>query len=83
MRSFRPEVVLLDIGMPGMNGLEVARSIRALHATPRPFIVAVTGWGTHEDIQRSLEAGFDLHLVKPVEEEQLLEVLRERAQCRA
>jgi PAS domain S-box-containing protein len=83
MRSFRPEVVLLDIGMPGMTGHDVARHIRALGTTPRPFIVAITGWGTHEDVQRSLEAGFDLHLVKPVEEAQLLEVLRERIACGA
>jgi PAS domain S-box-containing protein len=73
--GFRPDVILLDIGMPGMNGLEVARRLRERNREPRPFIVAVTGWGKEEDESRSREAGFDLHLVKPVEEEKLLEVL--------
>ncbi|MDB5804406.1 MAG: domain S-box, partial [Betaproteobacteria bacterium] len=73
--SFRPEIVLLDIGMPGMNGLEVARRLRQRNRSPRPLIVAVTGWGKPEDRSRGQEAGFDLHLVKPVEEEALHEVL--------
>ena len=77
--AFRPEVVLLDIGMPGMNGLEVVRRLRERNRKPRPFIVAVTGWGQTDDEQRSIEAGFDLHLVKPLEEPALLEVLREHS----
>ncbi|HEV2007996.1 MAG TPA: response regulator, partial [Burkholderiales bacterium] len=83
LESFRPEVVLLDIGMPGMNGFEVAQRIRESEAKPRPFIVAVTGWGSAEDEQRSQEAGFDMHLVKPVDEDQVLGVLRSRTECRA
>ena len=47
--GFRPQVVLLDIGMPGMNGLEIARRLRERHRRPRPLIVAVTGWAKSED----------------------------------
>jgi PAS domain S-box-containing protein len=79
--GFRPDVILLDIGMPGMNGLEVARRLRERNGLPRPFIVAVTGWGKEEDESRSREAGFDLHLVKPVEEDKLLEVLGAQAEA--
>jgi len=75
--TYRPEVVLLDIGMPGMNGFEVARRLRA-QARPQPLIVAVTGWGKPDDQKRSREAGFDLHLVKPVEEAELRQVLAAR-----
>jgi CheY-like chemotaxis protein len=73
--GFRPQVVLLDIGMPGMNGLEIARRLRERARSPRPLIVAVTGWAKTEDEARSREAGFDLHLVKPVEEAALLQLL--------
>jgi PAS domain S-box-containing protein len=73
--GFRPHVVLLDIGMPGMNGLEIARHLRERAGSPRPLIVAVTGWAKSEDEARSREAGFDLHLVKPVEEAALLSLL--------
>jgi len=73
--EFHPEIVLLDLGMPGMSGLDVARRLRQRNTSPRPLIIAVTGWGQHNDETRSREAGFDLHLVKPVEEPKLLEVL--------
>jgi CheY-like chemotaxis protein len=62
-----PEVVLLDIGLPGLDGLEVARRIRARGGGHRPLLVAVTGLGRAEDRQRSAEAGFDHHLVKPID----------------
>jgi two-component system CheB/CheR fusion protein len=62
-----PQVVLLDIGMPGMNGYDVARKLRAEPETQGVVLVAMTGWGQEEDMQRSKEAGFDHHLVKPVE----------------
>ena len=65
--AYRPDVVLLDIGMPGMDGYEVARIIRAKHSEPRPAIVALTGWGQEDDRRRSHEAGFDHHLVKPAD----------------
>jgi hypothetical protein len=71
-QEFRPDVVLLDIGMPGMDGYEVARRLRTLRAgDPALRIVAVTGWGQELDRQQSREAGFDLHLVKPVDVAQL------------
>lgn len=73
--TLRPDVVLLDIGMPGMNGFEVARRMRERNRTPAPFIVAVTGWGKAEDEARSRQAGFDMHLVKPVLEAKLLDAL--------
>jgi len=73
--TFRPDFIFLDIGMPGMNGLEVARRIRERNPKPSPLIIAVTGWDKPEDRLRSQDAGFDMHLVKPVEETQLLEAL--------
>ncbi len=80
--GFRPEVVMLDIGMPGMTGYEVARRLRERRRSPEPLIVAVTGWGKAEDVQRGRDAGFDLHLVKPVESASLAKVF-ERALERA
>jgi PAS domain S-box-containing protein len=65
--SFRPDAMLLDIGMPGMNGYEVARKLRERPATANATIVALTGWGQEEDRRKSREFGFDHHLVKPVE----------------
>jgi CheY-like chemotaxis protein len=72
---FKPDVVLLDLGMPGMSGHEVARELSRRRSGPEPLIVAVTGWGKPEDRARAREAGIDVHLVKPVEEEELREVL--------
>jgi len=66
---FRPDLVLLDIGLPTLDGYAVARRIQSLALPPRPFIVAVTGHGMQEDKRRSGEAGFDLHLLKPVDPE--------------
>jgi PAS domain S-box-containing protein len=65
--SFRPDVVLLDIGMPGLDGYEVARRLRALKRGKPLRIVAITGWGQEADRMKSREAGFDVHLVKPVD----------------
>ena len=65
--EFRPDVVLLDIGMPGLDGYEVARRLRALKREQPLRIIAVTGWGQDDDRTRSREAGFDVHLVKPVD----------------
>jgi len=64
-RSFNPEVVLMDIGMPGVSGHEVARRIRAESWGRAMTLIALTGWGTDRDRQLSREAGFDHHLVKP------------------
>ena len=67
--SFRPVVVFLDIGMPGMNGHEVARRLLADPATASAKLVALTGWGTEDDILKSKMAGFHAHLTKPVDPE--------------
>jgi CheY-like chemotaxis protein len=63
--EFRPRVVFLDIGMPGKDGYQVAREMRALAATRESTLVALTGWGAQEDRARSRNAGFDHHLTKP------------------
>ena len=67
IRSFKPAVVLLDLGMPGMNGLEVARRMREDPSAHGITLVALTGWGQREDRRRTTEAGFDYHLVKPAD----------------
>ncbi len=66
---FRPDVILLDLGMPKLNGYDACRRIREHSWGQGMFIVALTGWGQEEDKTRSREAGFDHHLVKPVERE--------------
>jgi signal transduction histidine kinase len=73
--QLRPDVVLLDIGMPGMDGYEVARRIRANPANRHMQLIALTGWGQDEDRQRSAAAGFDHHLVKPADVDQLRQLL--------
>jgi two-component system, OmpR family, response regulator len=65
---FRPEVVVLDIGLPGMSGYELAQRLRGMPELDGIRLVAVTGYGQPEDYQRTREAGFDEHLVKPVEQ---------------
>lgn len=71
--SFAPEIVLLDIGLPGMSGYEVAQRIRATPAGRRLVLWAITGWGQEQDKRRAREAGFDDHFTKPVSSRQLLE----------
>jgi CheY-like chemotaxis protein len=66
-RLLRPDVVLCDLGLPGVPGLEVGRALRADPATAGARLIAVSGYGQEEDVRRSLEAGFDLHLAKPVD----------------
>jgi signal transduction histidine kinase/CheY-like chemotaxis protein len=66
-KDFKPELIFLDIGLPGMTGFEVARNLRALETTPRPRLIAVTGWGDAANISLAQEAGFDRHLTKPVD----------------
>ena len=75
---FRPDALILDIGMPGLDGYEVARRLRALKRERPLRIVAITGWGQEADRARSREAGFDVHLVKPVDAGLLVRVLEER-----
>jgi CheY-like chemotaxis protein len=71
----RPDAALVDIGLPGIDGYEVARRLRADPATRAIRLIAVTGYGLPEDQRRVMEAGFDQHLVKPVQIERLLEAL--------
>jgi PAS domain S-box-containing protein len=73
-----PDLIFLDLGMPEMDGVETARHLRALPGGNGIFLVALTGWGQEKDRQRTREAGFDAHLVKPVDNAALAEVL-ERA----
>ena len=76
--SFKPDLVLLDIGLPRMNGYEACRAIRKRTGGEGIVIAALTGWGQEEDHRRSREAGFDAHLVKPVEREALAALLSAR-----
>jgi CheY-like chemotaxis protein len=77
--SFRPEVVLLDIGMPRLNGYDTARALRQLFPERDVVLVALTGWGQPEDKRRSRLAGFDFHFVKPLDPAALERVLGERS----
>jgi PAS domain S-box-containing protein len=73
-RTVRPDVALVDIGLPGIDGYQVARTLR--DESPKTFLVAITGYGRPEDSARAREAGFDIHLVKPIQPERLAQVLR-------
>ncbi|HEU4343924.1 MAG TPA: ATP-binding protein [Candidatus Binatia bacterium] len=66
-RRFKPEVVLCDIGLPGLDGYGVARAVRQDPDVKQAYLIAVTGYGRSEDAQRALEAGFDTHLMKPID----------------
>jgi CheY-like chemotaxis protein len=74
--EFRPDTILMDIGMPGMNGLEAARLIRQQPWGKDVLLIAVTGWGQPEDKRQTQEAGFDHHLVKPVKAADIESLLR-------
>ncbi len=74
----RPQVVILDVGMPGLDGYETARRIRLEAWGVRTVLVALTGWGQEQDRQRAAAAGFDEHLTKPVDPNRLYEILLER-----
>jgi two-component system CheB/CheR fusion protein len=69
----KPEIVLLDIGLPEMDGYQVARQLRATENSPR--LIAITGYGQPEERRRAIDAGFDQHLVKPIDATQLLRLL--------
>jgi CheY-like chemotaxis protein len=81
-RAKQPDVVLLDIWMPEMNGYEVASQLRAMFQS-KVRLVALTALGSEEDRKRCLEAGFDLHLVKPVDPTEVRNLLREVALAKA
>jgi CheY-like chemotaxis protein len=67
LETCHPDAVLLDIGMPGMDGYETARRIRARYPGQRMTLIALTGWGQEQDRQRARDAGFDHHVVKPAD----------------
>lgn len=73
---FRPDVVLLDIGLPDISGYEAARRIRRLQGVRQPTLIALTGWGQQDDKQQASEAGFDQHWTKPVDPQRLLALSR-------
>ncbi|MGZ8934775.1 MAG: response regulator, partial [Methylobacter sp.] len=74
-KEFRPHVVLLDIGLPKLNGYEAARAIRQEPWGKNIFLIAATGWGQEDDKRKSKEAGFDLHMVKPIDPQALMKLL--------
>ncbi|MGN6366542.1 response regulator [Asticcacaulis taihuensis] len=73
--DFRPDVILLDIGMPGMDGLQVCEALRAMPDLKHVKIIAQTGWGDEQMRRKTATAGFDLHLVKPVDPHVLEDML--------
>ena len=78
----RPDVVILDIGLPGMDGYAVAQTIRADDRLGRPVLVAATGWGSEKDRKQATAAGFDHHLIKPVDGLQLERLFQEALDSR-
>ena len=82
MPRFQADIVFLDIGLPGMNGYDVAQQMRAEATFGNPTLVALTGWGSTEDRRRSSEAGFDYHVTKPVEPGELESILAEASAAR-
>ena len=75
VQSFRPDAVLLDVGMPGLNGFATCKAIRALPSGKDIALIAVTGWAQSEVQQEAEQAGFDGILVKPVGAEKILELI--------
>jgi signal transduction histidine kinase len=75
-RDFKPELIFLDIGLPGMSGYEVVRYLRAQEEALKPTIIAVTGWGDEHSITLAREAGFDKHLTKPVDPREIERILQ-------
>ncbi|MES2597441.1 MAG: response regulator [Verrucomicrobiota bacterium] len=77
--EFRPEVVVLDIGLPGMDGFEVARQLRATPELENLLLIAMSGYGSADDQETARQAGFDEYLVKPIDLEKLCSILRQRS----
>src|SRR6185437_11678828 len=76
LKSARPDVAVIDVGLPGLDGYEIARQFRAEPDSHRVMLVALTGYGTPEARELSRQAGFDHHLIKPVNTEALQEIMR-------
>jgi len=81
--AVEPDVILLDIGLPDIDGWEVARQLRDRPWRRRPLVVAITAYGTEEDRTRSREAGIDHHLVKPADLGQLSKIMDDRARVQS
>jgi len=75
LEKTRATIVVCDIGLPEMDGIEVCKRVRALQLGYRPTMIALTGWGREDDVQRTRASGFDHHLVKPVEPEKLFALI--------
>jgi CheY-like chemotaxis protein len=74
-REFSPDVIFCDIGLPGMDGHEIARRVRKDPAIAQVILIALTGWGAEGEVRKTRESGFDFHMVKPVDSNALLELL--------
>ncbi|HVE54850.1 MAG TPA: response regulator, partial [Ramlibacter sp.] len=74
-QRFQPRIVLLDLGLPSMDGFEVCRRLRAMPEVRGAVVLALTGWGAEKDRERTAQAGFDAHLTKPVEPQALQDCL--------
>jgi DNA-binding response OmpR family regulator len=81
--AFQPTIAFLDIGLPGISGYELAKRMRAMGLDEDSILVAVTGWGQKDDKARSTAAGFDYHVVKPLDPAELPQILRAAAEHRA
>ena len=75
IKLFKPQIVLLDLGLPGVDGVEIGRRIRSKTEGRSISLIAVTGWSQDHDRRRTAEAGFDAHLVKPVTAQQIQSVI--------
>jgi CheY-like chemotaxis protein len=75
-QAWNPEIVILDIGMPGFDGYEVAQRIRALKPREQVLLIALTGWSQKHHVERAFAAGFDHHIVKPGDPGALIKMLR-------
>lgn len=82
-RAWRPDVALLDIGLPGASGYAVARAMREMDFGHRVVLIAVTGYGSEKDVQIALDSGFDMHLVKPADPQRILRLLESLEKRRA
>ncbi len=80
--AIKPDVVLVDVGLPGVDGYEVARRIRTIEEGRDAVLIAVTGYGQADDRRRALDAGFDVHLTKPVLPDQLARAISEASAAR-